>query len=486
MSQWIERIRDRDMPTFGHTVQQILRVTGTEQSSASQLAEVLLQDVSMTTRVLKLANSVIFNAQQLHVSTVSRAVITLGFNTIRDISLSVAMVDSLVSGRARDQLVQELALSIHAATQARELAALVDDPNPEEVFITVLLHNIGELCFWSFAGDVGDELLLLMRQPGYTAELAQQEILGFKLSSLGSSLRSEWSLEGSDIQQGGHSGENAIRKELVTLSLELANKASTDGWNSNAVRQIQAHVAKLTNKTEKQICELTHSNARDATQLARYLGASGASKSIPLPERGSGEGHGHEPEHEDESGLDNKWFPKPDGALQLKILRELSQQIDDKPDFSLVIELALEGIYRGVGTDRCVFAMITPDRKGLRAKAALGQGNIDLKDSFQFLRQPRERNIFFLLLERPVSSWIDVQQKPELKPYLPTSVTAVIGNKPFMVAPVIVKERVVGLIYADRALSGRELDHEAFESFSYFVKQASLGLTVSASRHPRH
>ncbi len=478
LESWVEKIREKDMPTFGHTVQQILRVTGTDESSASQLAEVLLQDVSMTTRVLKLANSVIFNPLHMQVSTVSRAVISLGFNTIRDISLSVAMVDALVEGRSRDHLVKELALSIHAATQARAIAALMDDPNPEEVFISALLSNIGELTFWSFAGDVGDELALLMRQPGYTNESAQEEVLGFRLSTLGRSLRTEWSLESTDITKAGNTTELAHRKSVVALSLELANKAATDGWNSKTVKDIQKKIIDISDLPAKQVNNLLHNNARDATKLARYLGADGASKSIPLPERMVSD----DGEEDVDDDTDDRRYPKPDGPLQLKILRELAQQLEDKPDFNIIMELTMEGIHRGVGMDRCLFAMLTPDRKGLRAKVALGQGNLDFRDAFQFQRQPHEHNIFFMLLEREQTSWIDTEEKPELKNYLPTSITSVIGSKPFLVAPVVIKKKVIGLIYADRALSGRDLDHEAYESFSYFVKQACLGLTVSATR----
>lgn len=149
------------------------------------------------------------------------------------------------------------------------------------------------------------------------------------------------------------------------------------------------------------------------------------------------------------------------------------------------MELVLEGIYRGVGTDRALFAMLTPDRKGVRAKTTLGYGNVDLGDKFQFYNQKGGKNIFFLILEREACYVVDAEKKPELAPFLPTDVTSVIGNKPFLVAPVVINGRAIGLFYADRAISRREIDNDAFENFSYIVKQANMGLTLAVTKKSR-
>ena len=47
----------------------------------------------------------------------------------------------------------------------------------------------------------------------------------------------------------------------------------------------------------------------------------------------------------------------------------------EKPDFNLILEIILEGIYRGVGLDRTIFAVLTSDKKAIKAKYALGKDN---------------------------------------------------------------------------------------------------------------
>jgi len=479
LTLWVERVKNEEMPSFGQSIQDIVKVTEKDISSAADLAHVILKDVSMTAKVIRVANSIYFNPQNVHVSTVSRAVISIGFNTVRDISLAVALVETLVKGKNKKQLITELARSIHAATQAKSLAELSGDASPEEVFIETLLYKIGDLVFWSFSGSVGEQLIELMNAPGYTPESAQEELLGFKLGQLGDKLRGEW-----NISDSTNKVDTKLRSKAIELSYKISDVAEKKGWHSSKMKELIAEIGKSLGLSTDQVMEMLHTNAKTASGLARNLGAGKSAKIIPVPKADMEWDEDEEEEFEDEPEEISK-FPEPDGALQLKILRELSQQIEERPDFNVIMELVLEGIYRGVGTDRALFALLTPDRKGVRAKTTLGYGNVDLNDKFQFYNDGKIKNIFFLIVEREACYVVDAEQKPELLPFLPTDVTSVIGKSPFLVAPIVINGRSIGLFYADRAISGREIDHDTFENFSYIVKQANMGLTLAITKKSR-
>ena len=480
LTLWVNRIKNEDMPSFGKSIQDIVKVTEGEVSSASDLAQVILHDVSMTSKVIKVANSIYFNPQNVHVSTVSRAVISVGFNTIRDISPAVALVETLVKGRNKKQLITELARSIHAATQAKSLAELSGNTSSEEVFIETLLHKIGDLVFWSFSGAVGEHLLELMNAPGYTPESAQDELLGFRLDQLGSKLRSEWMISNPDSKV-----DTRMRTRAIELAYRVSDVAEKKGWRSSKMKELIAEIGKSMSLSTDQVMEMLHTNAKTAAGLARNLGAGRSARIIPIP-KGDMDWDDDEFEEDFEEELEvPSQFPESDGALQLKILRELSQQIEEKPDFNVIMELVLEGIYRGVGTDRALFALLTPDRKGIRAKTTLGYGNVDLGDKFQFYNDGKTKNIFFLILEREACYVVDAEKKSELAPFLPSDVTSVIGKAPFLAAPIVINGRAIGLFYADRAISGRGIDNDTFENFSYIVKQANMGLTLAVTKKGR-
>lgn len=467
LDEWVRRISEEEMPIFGHTVQQVVSVAENENASTAELARVILQDASMTARVLKLANSVYYNPHIQQISTISRAVVVLGFTTVRSMCLSIALVDSFVQGAPRDRLTRELARAIHAAVQARTIAMAREDESPEEVFIAALLYRLGDLAFWCFGGPAGDRLDTLLRQPGITPEQAEMEVLGFHLRQLTASLVKEWRINDLLIATLKNPDSQDARIRNITLCHQLA-RAAEKGWESPKVLQLTLDLAKMTGQSDKAVSTNLHQNARDAARIAGYYGAAAAAAVIPLP-------RGEQVVSEEELNVPE--YPEPDGMLQLRILRELALLLDDpKSDFNLVLELVLEGIYRGAGMDRTLFALYTPERRGLRAKFALGGEREALMGAFHFDRRPQEENLFLHLLEKPVALWFDPAKRAEQRRWQTPQLAEAVGRAPFFVAPIMVNGSAIGLFYCDRALSERPLDEESFESFKHFVQQAGLGL----------
>ena len=119
------------MPVFASTVAALRRIIGDERASASALAQVILKDTPMTTKVLRLANSAYFNHSHQAVNTVSRAIVVLGFNPVAELALSVSLIDSLLAGGLRGRVHIEMARSFHAAVQARWAASRRGEAHPD-------------------------------------------------------------------------------------------------------------------------------------------------------------------------------------------------------------------------------------------------------------------------------------------------------------------------------------------------------------------
>ena len=474
LNEWVLRIRDEEMPIFGHTVQRIISVAEDDVSSAHQLAQVVLQDASMTTRILKLVNTTYYKTREESVNTISRAVVLLGFDTIRNMCLSISLVDSFVRGNARDRLTHELARAIHAAVQARAIAIERNDKEPEEIFIATLLYHIGDMAFWCFSKQQADELDALLKE-GFDPEEAQQQVLGFRLAELSRNLSQEWRLSPLLREVHAHPAPQHARAHNIRLAHELAKAAGSQGWQASSTKQAVEKIAKLTGQNAKQTGEQLHQNARDAARIAAHFGADSAARAIPIPAAYLDE---ELPESED---LSATHFPEPDGMLQLKILRELSQMLETTRNFNMIMELVLEGVHRGVGMDRTLFALITPNRRELRGKFGLGHESKALTESFHFLKHPGQPNLFFDLLEAGDEVWYDAQHSKELKAKVSGAVTRAVDSQSFFVAPIIVCGKRIGLFYADRSPSARPLDQDAFDGFKLMANQANMGLTHIAT-----
>ncbi|HIO14221.1 MAG TPA: HDOD domain-containing protein [Chromatiales bacterium] len=61
--------------------------------TAPDIAKIILQDASMTTRVLRLANSSYYNPTGQAINSITRAVIRLGSGVLRRVCLSCELIE---------------------------------------------------------------------------------------------------------------------------------------------------------------------------------------------------------------------------------------------------------------------------------------------------------------------------------------------------------------------------------------------------------
>jgi HD-like signal output (HDOD) protein len=472
LSAWVDKLGESGMPVFAHTARDISHVSDSRESSAAELARVVLQDAAMTAKLLRVANSPIFNPMGRTISTVSRAVVVLGFQEVRSICLSIAVVESMLRGKQKQRVIEEMARSFHAAVQARSFARKRRDQSPEEVFIATLLSHLGDMAFWAFAGESAGRVDEVMCQrPHDKPERIQQEVLGFVFRDLTLNLSREWKL-GALLEQSleGRIDRNP-RAGNVALGYELA-AASEKGWHSPEVKKLLERIAENLYLPVEEVGKLVRANAEEAADTASFYGAEVASDLIPVPH--------DKREHQKEDlspAVEAPVFLQPDPMLQLTILRELSTLMEGKPNINSVLEMVLEGMYRGIGMDRTLFALRSPDHRFLMGRYALGVDNEKLRRIFQFETSAQQPNLFSHVVDSRRSVWLYHEDNADLRRLVTAPVQEVSQGVDFFVTPIEIRGKVIGVFYADRQPSGRPLDADSFSSFKHFAHQGNLALT---------
>jgi len=479
LSQWIGKLSDEKMPVFTATSSKLTTVSGDTDSSASELARIILQDASMTARVLKAANSIYYNPTGRSISTISRAVVVLGFETVRSLCLSIAMIESTLQGNNQAHVAQEMSEAFHAAVQARSFAEKRRDRSPEEVYVATLLRNLGRIAFWCFAEEDGESLERELNSSELPPDLAEKKVLGFTLQELSFSLAQEWHL-GELLEKAlGPDSSGEPRTTNISMGYDLARSVDK-GWNSPETRAEVKRIAASLYLSQDQVEKLVKANAKEAAEVARMYGAAEAGKLIPQPGIEVG---GATAETRVEREPNPEDFNDPDPMLQLEILRELAASIDGGTDINLLIEMVLEGISRGIGMDRVLFAMATPDRKHIKARYTIGWDALKLKNDFVFEVLPESGNIFRHLFDTSNAVYVNRDSPYEIKRLVTENVQQLTGGSPFFAMPATINGRTIGVFYADRKPSKRELDEQLFASFKHFGQQAVLGIThLSAAR----
>ena len=476
LNHWVQHLSEREMPAFANTARLIAGEAARGESTASELARLILQDASMTTRLLRIANSIHFNPSRSTINTVSRAIVVLGFEAVRNLCLSIAIIDTLIEGGNKARVMEQMAHSFHAAVQARSLAERRRDRSPEEVFIAALLYRLGSMAFWCFAESIDASAAVRMQQAveaGEDTDVVARRVLGFTLQELTQALNREWHL--STLLQTAleDSRGDDPRVSNVTLGHDIA-AAANQGWNSPEAEALMERAAESLYLPREQVTRLIHGNAKDAAQTMSKLGASRAGDLIPLPQSMAAK----VPVREEAEDDGRRQFLEPDRELQLNILRELSQLLtEERPKINLLLEMALEGVYRGVGMDRALIALLNPERTLVRAKYTLGWDRQQQTQLFHFRVSAPPKSVIDYVIERGVPLWVTHPPDPALSTLMTPDVQQLTGEAPFFILPIDLRGRVIGLMYADRRQSRRPLDQESFNGFQLFGQQARLGLS---------
>lgn len=192
LQNWVTYIGNQSIPVFNDTIQSVMKLTTDEKSSCKQLAEIILQDASLTSRVIRVANSPFYNRWNTETSDLRRVILLLGYKRISEICLTLSILDTLTDKRACKIVYKVISKSFHAAVQARSIAEIYGLKNPDKIYLATLLNNIGEISFWSLTGKAGRLISDLLKDHYISSEQAQINILGTTFRKLSIGLATEW------------------------------------------------------------------------------------------------------------------------------------------------------------------------------------------------------------------------------------------------------------------------------------------------------
>ncbi|MDD2717352.1 MAG: HDOD domain-containing protein [Candidatus Wallbacteria bacterium] len=142
--------RIKDLPTLPIVVNKIVTLVENPKASAADLAKIVSMDPALTTKILTVVNSAFYSFPR-KISTISHAVMILGFGDVKNIALSIS-VFNIFKGKKSEalNLPEFWKHSIGVGVAARLLGKRVKYPEAEEAFIAGLLHDVGKIVFQRF------------------------------------------------------------------------------------------------------------------------------------------------------------------------------------------------------------------------------------------------------------------------------------------------------------------------------------------------
>lgn len=217
------------MPSLSTTVTKVLAVCNRPDTSANDLNRVISLDPVLTGQVLKLINSAYYSLPN-QISSLTRAIIMLGINTVKNLALSTAVLGSM-GGKSSFLSLSMDAFWTHSlcvGVMAKSIAALKGIPGmlQEEFFVAGLLHDLGKIPLNScFTKEYRQALEFSSLEQGPLSR-GEEILLGFDHGQSGKMIADKWQLSPTlqDVLSCHHTPENASaeNQELVNV-VALAN-----------------------------------------------------------------------------------------------------------------------------------------------------------------------------------------------------------------------------------------------------------------------
>jgi serine/threonine protein kinase len=483
-----------DFPALSEAITTINRIAASDNDSVAKLSNAILKDFGLTNKLLKLVNSV-FYAQYGGgtISTVSRAVVILGFNAVRNIAISLVLFENLQNKGHAAQLKEEFVRVLFSGMLAREMAGKAGVKDAEEGFICSMFHSLGRMLSLFYFPEETEEIKKLIQTKDMTEAKAATQVLGLSFAELGIGIARNWGFPEQIVLSMRKLPEGRVRKAhsnadrlrvLSGFSNELAAAIADTKpeYRAQAVADISARFADSLPLNAKHLAEVVTKSLQEVTQFSTAVSANfGQSTFAKRANKWVGKettalnataAQGleadtqsmlaatmlHEPspvpaESEGHAGSATL-TPKEAQATLMAGLQDISNSlVNDNVSVNDILRMILETMYSGMGFNRVLFCIKDGRSHAMHGKFGFGENVADLVKAFRFAMTPAA-DVFHVALDKNVDILITDIDDPKIASRVPNWYRQNIPARTFVLFPIVIKGKPLGLIYADKPSAG--------------------------------
>ncbi len=489
LNKWVDRLEGAELPALDQNLEILARLSLDENVPVERLAAVIERDPALTIRLLRQVSAVDHKHLRTEVTTVTHAVMMLGLSRVRDLHRGVPTMGTVKEPLVRRHLLESCSHAYHAATQAYDWARLRKDMEPDEIFMVTLLHNVGEMLLWRFAPKKMLQIETLTQHEGMEPEEAQYVVLGFGLDQLTMGLAQRWRLPSLLIDSLHPENAQKHRVLGIMLAVQLARKARR-GWYRPSVTSVLEQATEYLHRDLDEITRRIHMTAVEAARASEEYQALPAAALLLLPpgapvitvaRQKPGEVKPAAGQAATGDGRPPPFCLAPRTDVFRRSYAALGN-LDGELSLHQALAIAMEGMHDGLGLNRVVFAMLTPDRGELKARSILGSDNDPLFNRFAI--DIDGVNLFARLLDKPQAIWVNDGNRARFWPLVPNNVQKLIRINSFFAMSVFVKGKPVGIFYADRHTQACTLEEATYKRFKGIAGQAAATMERISNNKP--
>ncbi|WP_047396603.1 serine/threonine protein kinase [Chitinibacter sp. ZOR0017] len=481
-----------DFPALSQTIQAINRVDDSEAERIQSLSGVILHDISLTNKLLKMVNSASFGQFGGTISTISRAIVILGFDRIRSLAVTLLLFEHM-QNKGHAARLRDVVLEIFfGGVLCRRLADKSGWRDTEEALICGMFQHLGRLLTHFYFNEESVEIMKRVAQTGEAETLAAQAILGVGYAELGEAIAKEWNFPDRIVTSMRPLPETKVREpanqgERLRVFANLAGDLLPTLAQSPQVAA--GHLAGLSKRyaaavswKERDLHDLMQEAAEQylnylsvlgidpgPTKFANQLRAMVGRQPVAAPAAPS------ELADIQVSTTANGTLANPAAVLSAGIQDITSTLVGDY-NLNDVLRMILETMYRSIGFDHVLFCTRDIKRGLMVARFGFGDDIEALQRQFSYPLAP-VHDVFQLVMQKGADVLIEDIDAESISQRIPAWYRSASAAKSLIVFPVIIDKKPLGLFYADRlAAHSLQLPHEQLNLLKTLRNQAILAI----------
>lgn len=488
-----------DLPIFSASVNRISLLSANPDSDAMQLSMEVMKDANLSVKLLRLVNSPYYNRSGGKIGAISQAVMLLGFDTVKNVCLTLKLLDSF-SGH--DDELDINTMLVHAYLSAgfmREMALRSGINNAEQSYMCGLLHNLGEIIVAYTLPIKYLEIVREAQDRGKEWGRAQQDVIGTTFAEVAVDLAAQWEFpaaitstmggkipdaNGPAVTRDTFNQVMASYASLIMGSLYLKQRRTTKSF-----AQLLAEAARLSgveldtvkkslSKAFTMGCDLAEEFNLDKKLLAPRVINSGDEARDRVAKQFAYQAHSSGQPSGSEGGQENSGTSSDQAGNQkflIDSLGALTLLVSQRADLNTIFLKMMEAAHTGIGFSRVVLFLLNVERARYSGRIAMGANSEVLKLYLSSAVEPR-KDLFSQVIMQGKDCLVTDVDDHRWRAFLRPDFREKTGASGFAAAAFGRPGQPLGMVYADMGGLEPRITNEQYDNFTRLVALARLAL----------
>lgn len=457
-----------DFPALSQVISAINQINNADTERLQTLSEVILRDFSLTNKLLRIVNSATYGQFGGSITTVSHAIVILGFDTIRNLAITLLLFEHMQNKGQASRLREATLKSFFGGLLSAKLGKKAAWRDTEELLICGMFQHMGKLLTLYYFNEESQEIDKRMAHEDESEEHAAMAVLGISYRELAIGVAEYWNFPDRTVNSMRAMPDGVVRapqtqadrlRFMANLSFELLPLLEkTPALAEKSLADIVRRMGGALGWNGKDLRDSIQEASSGYLQYLSLLGVEKRGSEFCRKLQKMSSVTPAESVTEDDALLNEEMLaevplethPRAGSTAVLSSgVQEITNTLVGSYKLNDLLRMTLETMYRGIGFERVLFCTRDVRQPRMVARFGFGLDIAKIQKGFDFPVSGLG-DVFQLALSKNADIFIEDIDADSIKARVPQWYRQLLPAKTFILFPLMLEGKAIGLFYGDR------------------------------------